>query len=55
MMITTSVYERTREIGITMTIAASGNDVIRLVLYECLLIGVVGGSREIFLAVSSRK
>ena len=40
---TTSVYERTREIGITMAIGASGNDVIRLVLYECLLIGVVGG------------
>lgn len=40
---TTSVYERTREIGITMAIGASGNDVIRLVLYECLLIGVIGG------------
>lgn len=40
---TTSVYERTREIGITMAIGASENDVIRLVLYECLLIGVIGG------------
>jgi len=26
-----------------MAIGASGNDVIRLVLYECLLIGVIGG------------
>ncbi|MFY9195392.1 MAG: FtsX-like permease family protein [Methanoculleus sp.] len=41
---TTSVYERTREIGITMAIGASENDVIRLVLYECLLIGVIGGA-----------
>ncbi len=40
---TTSVYERTREIGITMAIGASENDVIRLVLYECLLIGIIGG------------
>jgi len=39
----TSVYERTREIGITMAIGASENDVIRLVLYECLLIGIIGG------------
>jgi putative ABC transport system permease protein len=39
----TSVYERTREIGITMAIGASENDVIRLVLYECLLIGIMGG------------
>jgi putative ABC transport system permease protein len=39
----TSVYERTREIGITMAVGASENDVIRLVLYECLLIGIVGG------------
>ncbi|HDR72433.1 MAG TPA: ABC transporter permease [Methanoculleus sp.] len=39
----TSVYERTREIGITMAVGASENDVIRLVLYECLLIGIIGG------------
>ncbi|MDD4137996.1 MAG: ABC transporter permease, partial [Methanoregula sp.] len=39
----TSVYERTREIGITMAIGASETDVIRLVLYECLLIGIIGG------------
>jgi putative ABC transport system permease protein len=39
----TSVYERTREIGITMAIGASEADVIRMVLYECLLIGIIGG------------
>lgn len=39
----TSVYERTREIGITMAVGASEHDVIRMVLYECLLIGVIGG------------
>jgi putative ABC transport system permease protein len=39
----TSVYERTREIGITMAVGASENDVIRMVLYECLLLGVIGG------------
>jgi len=39
----TSVYERTRELGITMAVGASEHDVIRMVLYECLLIGVIGG------------
>lgn len=39
----TSVYERTREIGITMAVGASENDVVRMVLYECLLIGILGG------------
>jgi putative ABC transport system permease protein len=39
----TSVYERTREIGITMAVGASEHDVIRMVLYECLLIGIIGG------------
>lgn len=39
----TSIYERTREIGITMAIGASEGDVIRLVLYECMFIGVLGG------------
>ena len=39
----TSVYERTREIGITMAVGASENDVIRMVLYECLLLGIIGG------------
>lgn len=44
----TSVYERTREIGIIMAIGASEHDVIRMVLYECLLIGIIGGLVGIF-------
>jgi putative ABC transport system permease protein len=39
----TSIYERTREIGITMAIGASERDVVILVLYECLFIGILGG------------
>lgn len=39
----TSVFERTREIGITMAIGASSGDVVRLILYECLFIGLIGG------------
>ncbi len=38
-----SVYERVREIGITMAVGASRRDVIFLILTECLIIGVVGG------------
>ncbi|MDD4254370.1 MAG: ABC transporter permease [Methanofollis sp.] len=39
----TSVFERTREIGITMAVGASSGDVVRLILYECLFIGLIGG------------
>jgi putative ABC transport system permease protein len=39
----TSVFERVREIGITMAVGASDRDVIRLILTECLIIGVAGG------------
>lgn len=39
----TSVYERVREIGITMAVGASDRDVISLILSECVLIGAVGG------------
>ena len=39
----TSVFERTREIGITMAIGASPGDVVQLILYECLFIGLIGG------------
>jgi putative ABC transport system permease protein len=39
----TSVFERTREIGITMAVGASARDVIQLILTECLLIGILGG------------
>ncbi|QSZ67988.1 ABC transporter permease [Methanofollis aquaemaris] len=39
----TSIFERTREIGITMAIGASPRDVVRLILFECLYIGLIGG------------
>jgi putative ABC transport system permease protein len=39
----TSVLERTREIGISMAIGASERDIMALVLYECLYIGIIGG------------
>jgi putative ABC transport system permease protein len=39
----TSVYERIREIGITMAVGASDGDVVSQVLLECLLIGFLGG------------
>jgi putative ABC transport system permease protein len=39
----TSVLERTREIGISMALGASERDIIALILYECLFIGVLGG------------
>ncbi len=42
-------------IGFTMAIGASENDVIRLVLYECLLIGIVGGSWAVYLVLSSHR
>jgi putative ABC transport system permease protein len=39
----TSVFERTREIGITMAIGASPGDVVYLILAECFYIGLIGG------------
>ncbi|ADN34804.1 protein of unknown function DUF214 [Methanolacinia petrolearia DSM 11571] len=38
-----SVFERTREIGITMAVGASRKDVICLILLECLYLGIIGG------------
>lgn len=38
-----SVFERTREIGISMAVGASSGDILRLILSECLFIGIVGG------------
>ncbi len=38
-----SVFERTREIGVTMAVGASQRDVMALILFECLYIGFVGG------------
>jgi len=39
----TSIYERVREIGITMAVGASDRDVIALFLTECSIIGATGG------------
>ncbi len=38
-----SVYERTREIGITMALGASHRHVLTLILLECFYIGILGG------------
>lgn len=38
-----SVYEQTREIGISMALGAGESDVMRMVLLECLLLGIMGG------------
>ncbi|MDI9395222.1 MAG: ABC transporter permease [Euryarchaeota archaeon] len=38
-----SVYERTREIGISKAIGASESDILRMFLAECMFIGVLGG------------
>jgi putative ABC transport system permease protein len=38
-----SVFERTREIGITMALGASSRDIVALVLLEGLSIGILGG------------
>lgn len=38
-----SVYERTREIGVSMAVGASQGDVVTLILIECLYIGAIGG------------
>ncbi len=38
-----SVFERTREIGISMAIGASSRDVLGLILSECFVIGIIGG------------
>ncbi|MDQ1254891.1 MAG: putative transport system permease protein [Euryarchaeota archaeon] len=38
-----SVYERTREIGISKALGASESDILQMFLAECLLIGALGG------------
>jgi len=38
-----AVYERTREIGVSMAVGASQGDVITLILMECFYIGAIGG------------
>lgn len=46
-----SVYERTREIGISKAIGASESDILRMFLAECLFIGAMGGILGDFLGV----
>ncbi|HDS46285.1 MAG TPA: ABC transporter permease [Methanomicrobia archaeon] len=38
-----SVFERTREIGLTKALGASDFDVMKLFLAECVIIGLIGG------------
>jgi len=38
-----AVYERTREIGVSMAVGASPGDVVTLILIECFYIGAIGG------------
>jgi len=39
----TSVHERIRDIGIMRAVGASRNQIIKLFIYEAIIIGVVGG------------
>jgi len=38
-----SVYERTKEIGLSKALGASDFDVMKMFLAECVIIGVIGG------------
>jgi len=38
-----SVYERTKEIGLSKALGASDFDIMKMFLAECLIIGVIGG------------
>nr|QNO54205.1 hypothetical protein IEMLPNFH_00006 [Methanosarcinales archaeon ANME-1 ERB7] len=38
-----SVYERTKEIGLTKALGASDYDIMKMFLAECLIIGIIGG------------
>jgi putative ABC transport system permease protein len=38
-----SVYERTKEIGLTKALGASDFDIMKMFLAECLIIGIIGG------------
>jgi putative ABC transport system permease protein len=38
-----SVYERTKEIGLTKALGASDSDIMKMFLAECLIIGIIGG------------
>ncbi|MFA4859766.1 ABC transporter permease [Methanoregula sp.] len=47
-----SVYERTREIGVSMAVGASRSDVMTLILMECFYIGIIGGLLGDFLGLA---
>jgi putative ABC transport system permease protein len=38
-----SVYERTKEIGLSKALGASDFDIMKMFLAECVIIGVIGG------------
>ena len=38
-----SVYERTKEIGLSKALGASDSDILKMFLAECVIIGVLGG------------
>jgi putative ABC transport system permease protein len=38
-----SVYERTREIGLSKALGASDYDIMKMFLAECVMVGVIGG------------
>jgi putative ABC transport system permease protein len=39
----TSVHERTRDIGIMRAVGASRNQIIKVLIYEAIIIGISGG------------
>jgi putative ABC transport system permease protein len=46
---TISVYERTKEIGLSKALGASDLDIMKMFLIECLIIGVMAGILGVFL------
>lgn len=46
-----SVYERTKEIGLSKALGASDFDIMKIFLAECLIIGVLGGIFGVLLGI----
>jgi putative ABC transport system permease protein len=46
-----AVFERTREIGVSMAVGASRGDIVTLILLECIYIGAIGGLLGDFLGI----